>query len=183
MQQRELRLRLRALTSKEEPSDKANNQTAAADEDLVEHPPLPLHEDGIHRPLAAHRALTPVHGEGAREASRGDKEKSSESNEGVFSAKELQELDRARILKRLLASRASRPHSTIKGYGDHQAWIEEVETRRKSARARPPTTGRISARQDERIPLKPQQPTKWHEECVEMCGQVRNCVTQAIKAI
>jgi hypothetical protein len=31
--------------------------------------------------------------------------------------------------------------------------------------------------------LKPQQPTKWHEECIEMVGQCRNCVTQAIKAI
>jgi hypothetical protein len=38
------------------------------------------------------------------------------SNDGVLSANELQEQDRARMLKRLITSRTSRPHTTIKGY-------------------------------------------------------------------
>ncbi len=76
------------------------------------------------------------------------------------------------------------PHDDAYRYGEHQGWLEEVENRRKTARSRPATARPGSGtRKDERPVLKPQQPTKWHEECVEMVGECRNCVTQALKAI
>ena len=75
-------------------------------------------------------------------------------------------------------------HDYAHRYGEHQGWLEEVENRRKTARSRPATARPgSSARKDERPVLKPQRPTKWHEECVEMVGECRNCVTQALKAI
>ena len=79
------------------------------------HTPGTLQQLHPEKPAATQqRGLSERHGAhaaGERGGAGGDN-----SNEGVLSANELQEQDRARILKRLITSRTSRPHSTIKGY-------------------------------------------------------------------
>ena len=106
-QQRELRLRLRALHVA---SDEARQKDQDANASMTWKVEVqPLHQE-------KRRASERPRGDGSgdpRGESGGVKDP---SNDGVLSANELQEQDRARILKRLITSRTSRPHTTIKGY-------------------------------------------------------------------
>lgn len=65
----------------------------------------------------------------------------------TLSARDMEELDRARHVERLVVSRRARPQGAVKGYGEHESWLKEVEERRLSARERPPTLrGRLPVR-------------------------------------
>mmetsp|Transcript_9547 Transcript_9547/g.31969 ORF Transcript_9547/g.31969 Transcript_9547/m.31969 type:complete len:83 (+) Transcript_9547:1198-1446(+) len=82
----------------------------------------------------------------------------------------------------MILSRKARPHSAVKGYGEHADWLEVVEQRRRVARESQALTHR-SSRSKTKPPLQPMKPVTWQEECVEMVGVCRNCLTQAINAI
>lgn len=56
----------------------------------------------------------------------------------------------------------------VSRYGEHQGWLDEVENRRKSARTRPATARKESARKDEREVLMPQ---RFVCVCVCVCNE------------
>jgi hypothetical protein len=104
-QQREIRLRMRALHVSAEDEGKRKGNAGASDETWqVTLQPLYPEKAALRSTLPAADQLPAKAGAG-----QGERENSGDkSNREVLSAKELQELDRARILKRLITSRTSR---------------------------------------------------------------------------
>ena len=107
-QQREIRLRMRALHAPSDTGGKRKDQDGSGDgEWQVNLQPLYPEKSAQQRSPSPAGEQLAANREGA--GTEGDRDNAGDkSNQGVLSAKELQELDRARILKRLITSRTSR---------------------------------------------------------------------------
>lgn len=136
---------------------------------LSKPPPHPLAPPPPHAPAAAPDA-TPC------------------SSPPLLSSEQLQRIDHHRHINRLLQSRKPRPQSAVKGYGEHQEWLVEVEARRKAARANlagpvnlksgnraEGGTGGAKARQKLPPPISPH--TGLYAECMDLAEGCRACIS------